>query len=52
MVLIGVVVLEVVGAVMGLVPGFDDDCWISFAVKVLEAFESWCHLGVNDPMKI
>jgi len=51
MVLVGVVVLKVVCAVVVMVPGFDDDCWVFLAVKVLEALESWCHFGVDDPMQ-
>jgi hypothetical protein len=44
MVLVSVVVLEVVGTMMFLVPSFDYDSFVSFGGCLEEFLDSWCNL--------
>ena len=44
MVFVFVVVLEVVGTVMFMVPSFDHDSFVPFCVGLEEFLDSWCNL--------
>jgi hypothetical protein len=44
MVFVFVVVLEVVGTVMFMIPFFDHDSLVSFSVGLEEFLDSWCNL--------
>ena len=48
MVFVFVVVLEVVGTVMFLVPSFDHNSLILFSVGLEEFLDSWCNLTSQE----
>ena len=47
-----VVVLEVIEGMVVIVPLFDDQCWILFAIEVFKASKAFCNLLLNDPLKL